>query len=82
MTIGSSRIGRRHEVARPRQVVGARHQLPGAAEDALLLSLEDGRVEVEAGRQGRCASEGMWCGAHSGSVPASTPDLDFPPAAA
>jgi len=36
------------EVARASQLVDAARQLPGAAEDAFLLELEHGRVEVPA----------------------------------
>jgi hypothetical protein len=45
--------GGREEVPHSLQLVRARHQLPGRAEDPLLLPLEDRRVEVVAGRKGR-----------------------------
>jgi hypothetical protein len=41
----------RQEVAGTGEVVGVGDQLPGAAEDALFLGLEDRRVEVEPRRQ-------------------------------
>jgi hypothetical protein len=38
--------GDRHEVADSLQLVCARHELPGRTEDALLLALEDPRIQV------------------------------------
>jgi hypothetical protein len=42
--------GGRLQVARPGQFIGPGNQLPGAPKDAVALFLEDGLVEVGAGR--------------------------------
>ena len=47
----------RDEVADALELIGPCHELPGAAEDPLLLALEDVGVEVVARRQRGCAAE-------------------------
>ena len=50
MTIGSSRTVTGTKSPDALELIGPRHQLPGAAEDPLLLALEDVGVEVVARR--------------------------------
>ena len=49
--------GHRHEVADALELIGPGHELPGAAEDPLLLELEDVGIEVVALRNRRGAAE-------------------------